>query len=217
MLQIPNIDADLPVLDPKDLPVLPGSQPTAAAIKAANRHTRRVARRRFLTLTKHGHAVEHLRPLPGPYESIHAVMNGRFSGWDIATAVIELLAERVDELTVSTLGFSRQNMESVVSLLDRGSVGSLLLNVSNYFQSTDRKIFADIQRQLESRGQRVGVTRSHAKLMLFRTATRNIVVETSGNLRGSMSWEQFSVADDAELLDFHRGWIEALIEETQAQ
>ena len=85
--------------------------------------------------------------------------------------------------------------------------------VSDYFKSSDRTIFADCRRKLESRGQRVLVCRSHAKLLLFSAADgRQLVVETSANLRSSQNHEQFSIIADAELLDFHRSWLAELTE-----
>ncbi len=209
----PNIDSEIATLDASNVPSLV-APPTAATAKAARRLARRIERRRFVRLGQHCAAVAHLAPLPGPGEIVHGVTDGRFSGWSLATAAIELLGQPVDELTVSTLGYNRQSLDSLVELLDAGTVRSVLLNVSNYFRHSDREIFARIRHELESRGQRVAVTRSHAKLILLRTADRSIVVETSANLRSSMNWEQFVISDDAALLNFHREWILELFEET---
>jgi len=204
-----DIDATIPVLDVKALPALSPASRTDA--KAARRLARRIERRRFVRLEQHLAAVAHLAPLPEPGEILHGVMDGRFSGWSLATAVIELLAEPIDELVISTLGFNKANADSLVALLDAGTVRSVLLNVSNYFRHSDREIFGRIRHELESRGQRVGITRSHAKLLLLKTARRHIVIETSANLRSSQNWEQFAISDDAELFAFHKAWLEDLI------
>ena len=210
-LQAPlvDIDATLPVLDVSTLPALSPASPTAA--KAARRLARRIERRRFARLEQHAAAIAHLAPLPRPGEIMHGAMDGRFSGWSLATATIELLAEPIDELIVSTLGFNRQNCDSLLELFDGGTIRSVLLNVSNYFRHSDREIFGQIRHELESRGQRVAITRSHAKLLLLKTATRCIVVETSANLRSSQNWEQFAISDDAELYAFHKAWLKDLI------
>lgn len=210
----PNIDAELNTLDASALPTW-DAPADAAGAKAARRHLRTVARRRFARLEQHAAAIRHLDPLPAPGESLHGVMDGRFSAWSLATAIVDLLDEPVDQLTISTLGFNRENAASLIELLDAGKVREVLLNVSNYFRHSDRTIFADIRRELESRGQRVVVTRSHAKLILLRTATRSIVVESSANLRSSQNYEQFLISDDAALLDFHRTWIEELATATE--
>jgi hypothetical protein len=204
-----DIDAGLCTLG--GLPELTG--PHRAEAKAAVRQTRRIAAKRFATLQQHKAALVDLRPLPGTGEAIHGVMSGTYSAWSLATAIVELLDVPVDELVISTLGFNRPNANALCELLDAGKVRSALLNVSDYFRSSDRTIFADIKRDLEARGQRVLITRSHAKLLLFSVSDgRRLVVETSANLRSSQNWEQYAVFHDAELLQFHRDWITALAE-----
>lgn len=183
-------------------------------VKQARRITRRVASRRFATLRQHQTALQHLDPLPRPGESLHGVTSGAYSAWSLATAIIELLRPAiVEQMTVATLGFNRQNADSLCQLLDAGAVRHVLLLVSDYFRSSDRTIFADIRRDLQARGQRVAIARSHAKLLLFQAGDKSIVLETSANLRSSVNWEQFCIADDPALLAFHRTWIEDLISE----
>lgn len=191
-----------------------GEAAPALTAKQAQRISRRVTARRFATLQQHNAAVEQLAPLPGPGESLHGVISGSYSGWSLATACIELLRPAtVDQMVVATLGFNRANCDSLLQLVDAGAVRSVLLLVSDYFRSSDRTIFADIRRDLEARGQRVAIARSHAKLILLATTDgRHITIETSANLRSSQNWEQFVINDDAELLAFHRGWIELISE-----
>jgi len=207
-----EIDASLTVLEETPLLEMRRHEEAARA-KAARRLTRRVTRRRYLRFSQHAKAVEQLRPLPKRGESVHGVIPGTFSGWSLVTAAAELAAEPVEQLILCTLGFNRANCESLVELLDAGTVRRVLLNVSDYFRHSDRTIFAEIQAALEERGQRVVVTRSHAKLFLLQTAKRHLVIEASVNLRSSQSWEQFVLSDDAQLFAFHRDWIESLAPE----
>jgi hypothetical protein len=186
------------------------------SVQQPRRLVRQVARRRFARLEQQRSAVDALRPLPGPGESLHGASAGAFSGWMLAQAIVALLAVPVDSLTIATLGFNRANADDLCRLLDAGDVRSVLLLVSDYFRSSDRTIFADIRRELEGRGQRVAIARSHAKLLLFVAGGRHgrhIVVETSANLRSSMNWEQFVISDDAALLAFHRDWIHDVLQE----
>lgn len=199
-----NIDATLPVVAPA---------PSRAEVKANARHVRRIAGKRFLRLQQHHAALEHIAPLPEPGYAVHGCMSGTYSAWSLATACIELLGT-IDELTIGTLGFNRDNCRDLCAMLDAGTVRRCTLVVSDYFRSSDRTIFADCRRDLESRGQRVVVCRSHAKLLLFSADGRQIVVETSANLRSSQNFEQFSIIADAELLAFHRTWLTELTETT---
>ena len=199
-----------------DAPTLPTAGLTtldrpATAPRAGLRLTRRIASRRFVRLEQAAAAVRALSPLPVPGESLHGVTDGTYSGWSLATACIQLLAEPVAEMIVATLGFNRPNCSDLCEAIDAGKVRSVLLLVSDYFRSSDRTVFADCRRELEARGQRVAIARSHAKLILLRTAGRSIVCETSANLRGSTNYEQFTLCDDAALFDFHRRWILELV------
>jgi len=206
-----TIDAGLTNLDATGLPTLQTAT-SAATAKAQRRHLRKVEARRFARLEQHSDALALLDPLPQPGDSLHGCTSGTFTGWSLAAATIDLLAEPVEQMTIATLGFNRPNLEDLIEATDAGKVRHVLLVVSDYFRSSDRSIFADCRKQLEDRGHRVAVCRSHAKLMLLRTATRSIVIETSANLRSSMNWEQFTISDDAALLDFHVEWLSNLID-----
>jgi len=199
-----NIDERLCTLDGLTVVDAP------ATPKQTRRVLRRVSRRRFLRIRQRDEAIELLRPLPAPGESVHGIIPGTFSGWVLAAALIELLDAPAD-VHVCTLGFNRENCRDLTDALDAGRVRSVVLLVSDYFRSSDRDIFRHCQRELESRGQRVAIGRSHAKLMLFQTTTHNMVAETSANLRSSQNIEQFVISDDPGLLEFHRAWIEELL------
>lgn len=172
----------------------------------------RIAKQRLVRLEHRVLATEHIRPLPEVGEAVHVVMNGYYSAWAIAGAIASLIPEPIDHMLVSTLGFHRENANDMIAMVDAGKVRSALLNVSTYFRSSDRDVFDFMKRAFVSRGQRVKVTRSHAKLMLFKTGSRSIVVEMSANLRSSQNWEQATIFNSAELLDFHRAWIDELHE-----
>src|SRR3954467_11945776 len=107
---------------------------TAEESKANRRHIRRVDRRRYTHLAQQAAAAELLNPLPGPGESLHGVMDGSFAAWSIAEAIVGLLAEPIKELTISTLGFNRQNCDSLLAMIDGGRIQRVLLNVSDYFR-----------------------------------------------------------------------------------
>ena len=202
-----DLDAKTPELPTADLRVVDAPQtPT----KAERRRLRRVASRRFARLTARASAKQVLAPLPVSGESLHLVMDGNFSGWSLCEAAIELLGEPVERLVICTLGFNSENAASLCDYLDRGVVKSVLLTVSHYFRHSDRSIFDRVRGELEGRGQTVVIARCHAKLVLAKTSKRNLVIESSANLRSSQNYEQATVADDPALLNFHEEWIREL-------
>lgn len=177
--------------------------------KVSALHKRRMAR-----LEGRGRAAAVIDPLPAPGECLHLAINGTYSGWAVALAIADLITAPIDHLTISTLGFHRDNADDLIAWLDTGKVRGATLNVSTYFRSSDADIFESIHRDMTQRGQRVKVTRLHAKLLLFDAGPQAIVVETSANLRSSQNWEQASIFDSRELLEFHRTWIDDLHEES---
>jgi hypothetical protein len=204
-----DIDAQLTAIDRSLQSVDPPRQASQH-----RRHLRTVARRRFARLDQRKSAVELLSPLPGPGESLHLAIPATFSGWNLIAACIDLLAAPCDEVILSTLGFNDENAADLISYLDNGTIKSVTLHVSHYFRHSDKDIFSRIRTALESRGQKVQVSRCHAKLALIRSGDRNLVIETSANLRSSQNWEQATVCDDAGLLAFHRNWLSDLLEAT---
>lgn len=183
--------------------------------KGNQRKVSALFRRRMARLEGRGLARAVLDPLPQPGEVLHIALNGTYSGWALGMAIAELIVDPIDHLTISTLGFHRDNADDLIAWLDAGKVRGATLNVSTYFRSSDPDIFESIERDMTARGQRVMVTRSHAKLMLFDAGRQAIVCETSANLRSSQNWEQASIFDSRELLEFHRAWIDDLQQETK--
>lgn len=192
-------------------PSIGGDAPKVA--RKALRLTERTVKRRMERMSQRRSAREHLYPLPVPCETLHLAMDGRYSAWHLVTAALDLLGCRGARVVISTLGFNRENADDLIGLIDDGTIASAVLNVSTYFRSSDRDIFDHIRREMTARGQRVMVTRSHAKLVLIDAPPRSIVIEMSANLRSSQNWEQATVSDSAELLEFHRAWIADLHEE----
>lgn len=182
--------------------------------KGNQRKVTAIHKRRMARLEGRGRAAAIVAPLPVPGECLHLAVNGTYSGWAVALAIADLIVAPIDHLTISTLGFHRDNADDLIAWLDAGKVLGATLNVSTYFRSSDPDIFESIHRDMAARGQRVKVTRSHAKLLLFDAGPQAIVCETSANLRSSQNWEQATIFDDRELLEFHRAWIDDLIEES---
>lgn len=177
---------------------------------------RRATRRRFVRLSKVAAAVEHLGVLPEPGEYLHGVMHASFDGFDLVPAVLKLAEPAtIARLDIATLGFNRENAESLFGLMDQGDVGEVTFICSTYFQAVDKDIFACLNAGLVGRGQRCVVCRTHAKLLLFElTDGRHYAVESSANLRSCRNVEQFTMTEGADLVGFHRDWIEYLIQET---
>jgi hypothetical protein len=156
-------------------------------------------------------AADTLALLPGPGESLHAVMTARLDMTDVLNALLEKLG-RCDTARIATLGLNRRNYRAMLRWLDTGAVGGMTLLVSKFFRSHNGELFTEMVEEFRKRKQRVAAVDSHCKVMAlaFADGTR-LAVEGSANLCSNGSArEQFCVVNDAGIHDFHAAWISAM-------
>lgn len=181
------------------------------------RYVHRVTRRTVREQLRVANAAKSLDRLPEPGESLHVVCKGNWAAWDLVPAVLRLAAPaKIRRLHVATLGFSRKNIAELAGLMDARTIREVWFLFSCYFRSTSagESDFADAQ--LAPRGANVASVRTHSKLLLLDlTDGRHVTVETSANLRSCRNIEQFTIATDRALWQFHRTWIEAVIREAR--
>jgi hypothetical protein len=156
-------------------------------------------------------AKETLAHLPGPGESLHAIMTARLDMTDVLNALLEKLG-RCTAARIATLGYNRRNFKMMLHWLDAGQVGSLTLLASIFFRSHNGDLWAETLEEFRRRGQRAACCPSHCKVMAltFEDGTR-FAVEGSANLCSNGSArEQFCIVNDPALVDFHARWVEQL-------
>lgn len=157
-------------------------------------------------------AADTLAHLPGPGESLHALMTARLDMSDVLNALLDKMG-RCDAARIATLGYNRRNFKAMLAWLDRGKIGSLTLVASIFFRSHNGDLWSETVEEFRRRGQRAACVPSHCKVMAlqFADGTR-FAVEGSANLCSNGSArEQFCIINDAGLHDFHAAWIEALV------
>lgn len=159
--------------------------------------------RRAVKLDGGGEVLAHL---PGPGEALHAVTTGRRTD---VTAVVSALLSRhgPGTLHVSTLSMSRRNLKDMLGWMDAGSKVTLL--VSSFFWRHNKAFWAnELSPAFAARpGCKAAHWRTHCKVVAMELGAVKYALEGSANLRGCDSWEQFMLANDGGLHDFHAGWI----------
>lgn len=143
------------------------------------------------------------------------IINGNFIFGDFIEALIVENGWDVEELTISTLSMSDENVDSLAGLLNGGHVRSLNLIVSDFFFSHERgglvpylydKLDVDDRFQL-------AVASVHTKICIIRTAGCNkIVIHGSANLRTSSNVEQIMIENNDDLYDFNAEVHNAIID-----
>jgi hypothetical protein len=150
--------------------------------------------------------------LPG--HALHAVTAGRID----MTAVMRALAQRYGRIAaarIATLSLGRANVDELLALHADGLLGTASLLASAYFRDMEPELWADARDRLRAAGHRVAACRTHRKVIALEfEGGMRLAIEGSANLRSNGSArEQFMVAHDAGLHDFHAAWIDALVDQ----
>lgn len=159
-------------------------------------------------------AAELLPDLPKPGETIHAIMGGNY---DLAQVIVATVKKHpVQSLRVATLCVNRRTVAEIVTQLETGTVGTLTLLVSGFYERHNKGQFQAIRDELrdDHPGSRIASARSHCKVVLFEFRDRRscpLVFEGSANLRKNGDREQLTATRSRELHDWHAGWIDDLV------
>jgi hypothetical protein len=156
-------------------------------------------------------AAEVLAVIPGPGETLHALMTGRYDLMHLIAALIGQLGGCA-EIRIATLSFNAKNLAEMVNLLDSEAVGKLTLLCSAFFRDHNHELWEECLSEFRDRGQRAAAARSHCKVVTLACADgRKYSLEGSANLRTNSNREQFALTHDATIHDWHAAWIDELV------
>lgn len=129
-----------------------------------------------------------------------ALLSGRFIFGDFIEALVykkELLPHRV---YITTLGMSRENIDSIVNIVGYLGCEHLNLIVSNYFVAMERaKLVPYMISQFTGQHINVAVLASHCKICLIESDKGNLIIMGSANLSSSNNVEQIMMFHDDKL------------------
>ena len=134
------------------------------------------------------------------------VVNGSFIFGDFIEAFIVNNKLFCDEMIISTLSISENNVDSLRTLVLGGAVKKLDLILSDYFYSHERRnLIPYIYEQLDIDNRlQVAVAGIHTKICLFRSNDMHYVIHGSANLRSSGNIEQFELEENEEVYNFYK-------------
>jgi hypothetical protein len=155
-------------------------------------------------------AAECIERLPAPGEYVHMIVGQEFAGFDLLPAMLQLAgARKFGRLYLTTLGFSRDNLAQLETMLRAKQIDGRRLHIlcGDFFRRADSGLW-DIGRLLAKEWRfDFKSFRNHTKLILAELAGAFYVVEGSANLRSCHNLEQFTITRSEELFEFHQGWI----------
>ena len=129
-------------------------------------------------------------------DRIIADLGGNFIFGDFIEALIVEWNLKIDELTITTLAMSKENVDSLGNLVKGDYISKLNLLISDYHFAHEMRQKDKIDylyAQMEKCEFNLAVARSHTKLVLIRIGDKKIVINGSANLRSSDSLEEINI------------------------
>lgn len=147
-------------------------------------------------------------------DRVFVIVNGSFIFGDFIEAFIVENNINVLEMTISTLSYSQDNLDSLKNLFDADYLQELNIIVSDYFYSHEKnKLIKETYKSFESNNFQLAVAGTHCKICQFKTeGGKHIVIHGSVNLRSSGNIEQFVIEDNKELYNFNKEYQDRIIE-----
>ena len=184
----------------------------------SNRYVKpRLAKRPRATAVKYDRAEDLVKDLGAGIlagERADVLASGNFIFGDFFEALAVTHDVHIEDLTLSTLSISQDNVDSLKNLIDGGYLGSLNIIVSDYFWSHNRSNAKYIYDALDVDDKfQLAVAGTHTKIALMLIDDKKIIIHGSANMRSSRSVEVFTVETNPDLYDFHMEWHRAILDQ----
>lgn len=143
-------------------------------------------------------------PLPEGFRAF-VILDGKFIFGDFIEALIVKNNWLCQELTISTLSMSQDNVDSLENLISGGYLQQLNLIVSHYYFANERHgLMPYLYEHLDvDEVLQVAVASVHTKIAMIRTRCgKKITIHGSANLRTSSNIEQIVIEHSPTLFDF---------------
>lgn len=149
-------------------------------------------------------------------DRVFCIVSGNFVFSDFIEAFIVENNIEVEEMIISTLSYSQENIDSLRNLTEGNYIKKLSLIVSDYFYSHERsKLIKYTYDELDNENTdfQIAVCGTHCKTYQFKTSGgKHIIIHGSINMRSSGNIEQFVIEDNEELYNFNKEYQERIID-----
>jgi hypothetical protein len=148
-------------------------------------------------------------------DRVFCIVSGEFIFGDFIEAFIVENDILVEEMIISTLSYSQDNVDSLHNLIKGDYIKKLDLIVSDFFFAHERKMLIPYTYEkldLDNNFQ-LAVAGTHCKTYQFKTSGgKHIIIHGSVNLRSSSNLEQFVIEDNQDLYNFNKDYQNKIIE-----
>lgn len=128
---------------------------------------------------------------------------GAFIFGDFIEALLYIKRLNPFVVYLTTLGMSRENVDSIVNMVDYLGAQRVRLLISHYFQGVERhRLIPYMEQEFSGRSIEAAVLSSHAKICIIRSAASDMLFIGSANLSSSNNVECFVITHDAAAVDY---------------
>lgn len=142
-----------------------------------------------------------------------AFVSGTFIFGDLIEALCFTKHLDPEQIYITTLGMSRENIDSIVNLTMCLRAKQINLLISNYYMGVERHNNVPyFQQEFAGQPINVAVLASHCKCVLIRSLKGDIFITGSANLSSSNNVEQFVILHDKSIIDFVQNKLDYIFE-----
>lgn len=196
------MDIDLNIFDDGDM-IETDATPEAKNIKI---RTKIEARK----ITKSQELRDVITRIPTPGYSYHYISSGKYDFYTAVPLFVDLLGV-INEFYGSTWTMSREHAVDLLDKFDSGKIKKISMLTGLYFKRRETAAYSTLVDGLRERGQRYTAARNHAKVILINSGNHRIVIEGSANFTANPRIEQYVMTNDERLYEFHREWMEVVL------
>jgi len=132
-----------------------------------------------------------------------AIVSGKFIYGDFLEAICDVHHLEPKMMIVSTLGMGKNNVDSLVNIVDYLGCQRMGLVVSNYFYGVERNgVIPYMVQEFTGRPIAVAVCASHSKIAMIDCKAGKLTIFGSANLSSSNNLEEFTIVHDPAIYDF---------------
>lgn len=145
-------------------------------------------------------------------EDYFALVSGSFIFGDFIEALCFKKELNPSVVYITTLGMGKDNVDSIVNLVDYLGCEKVNLLVSHYFAGTERHgLMPYIRQEFAGRPIDVAVLQSHCKIALVFSELGDVMISGSANLSSSSNVEQFIIMHDHTAIEYTKARLDNIM------
>lgn len=153
--------------------------------------------------------VKRINYYPNQNEAYYIWIEGNFIFGDFITQFIVHHQIYLKELTIITLSITRNNIEALDELINKGYCEKINLVLSDYYIRTEKvkqTKTIELLTKINDENDKFNLysTETHQKIVLLHTSKDNkIIFHGSANMKGSQNFEQLMIDNNSDLYEFN--------------